>query len=107
MKTGMFVVNESLYTVGGRLCVPTGMWKALLSEFHESDVAGHRSAKQMSILMERRMYWPGMKRDIEDYTARCETCGDNKTYMGLHLGKLRPHLPPRRRPMAGREPDIG
>ena len=39
--------NESLFTAGGRLCVPNSLRDELMTEVHQNDAVGHRGATFM------------------------------------------------------------
>ena len=58
MRAGMYIVNGSLFTAGGRLCVPSDLQNELIKEMHENDSAGHRGARKTLQHMEQRLYWP-------------------------------------------------
>ena len=94
MEIGMYVINGSLFTVSGRLCVPTPLRDDLIREVHECDAGGHRGAASVLHLLQKRVYWPGMERDVRAAVAACDKCGDSKSSTTKHWGKLRPHLPP-------------
>ena len=58
--------------------MPTALRPQLMKEFHETEIMAHRGSKIMNTLMEQRMYWPGMRRDIEEDVNNCDECGDSK-----------------------------
>ena len=54
MQTGMFIIEVALYTVGGRLCIPTDVREELLyDDCHNSEAGGHRGADQMTRMLQR------------------------------------------------------
>ena len=96
MEVGMYVVNGSLFTASGRLCVPTAMRRDLIVELHENNALGHRGAKAVLNLLQARVYWPSMERDVREVIATCDKCGESKATTTKHWGPLRPHMPPTR-----------
>ena len=94
MMAGMYIINESLFTAGGRLCVPNSLRAELTTEVHQNDAVGHRGATSMYQQLIKRLYWPGMERDVRTHVAKCATCASSKSSTQKHWGKLRPHLPP-------------
>ena len=94
MMAGMYVINESLFTAGGRLCVPEALRTELMTEVHQNDAVGHRGATSMHQQLVKRLYWPGMERDVRTHVAKCADCASSKSTTQKHWGKLRPHLPP-------------
>ena len=40
----MYTVNGAIYTVTGRLCVPTALREQLIAEVHSNDASTHRGA---------------------------------------------------------------
>uniref|UniRef100_A0A182F250 RNA-directed DNA polymerase n=1 Tax=Anopheles albimanus TaxID=7167 RepID=A0A182F250_ANOAL len=50
----------------------------LLREFHDAPLGGHVGAKRMRKRLASVYQWKSMKRDIEDYVRKCESCQKNK-----------------------------
>ena len=96
MKVGMYVINGSLHTAAGRLCVPSDLRREVILEMHENDAVGHRGSDAMLHLLRARFYWPSMERDVRTVVSECDACGDSKASTTKHWGHLRPHLPPTR-----------
>ena len=94
MLRGMYTVNDAIYTVTGRLCVPTALRQQLIAEMHTTDSSTHRGADQLLLHLQRRFYWPGMQRDVDQYVADCDVCKECKSATHKHWGDLRPHMPP-------------
>lgn len=46
----------------------------LLQEFHGSAVGGHSGALKTYRRLAAKLYWVGMKKDVEDMVARCDVC---------------------------------
>ena len=70
MMAGMYIINESLFTTGGRLCVPDALRDELMTEVHQNDAVGHRGATSMYQQLIRRLYWPGMERGVRTHEMR-------------------------------------
>ena len=59
-----------------RLYVPQyeeARWR-LLDEVHRSKYTVHPGSTKMYRELKRNFWWPGMKREVADYVARCVTC---------------------------------
>lgn len=50
----------------------------ILREFHDSPMGGHQGMNRTHDRIKRYYSWNGMKKDIEDYIRRCESCQKNK-----------------------------
>jgi hypothetical protein len=59
-----------------RLCVPDikSIWELILKEAHETAYSIHPSIKKMYQDLKKRFLWYGMKREIAEYVARCDSC---------------------------------
>ena len=79
MMAGMYVINESLFTAGGRLCVPNALRSELMTEVHQNDAVGHRGATSMYQQLIKRLYWPGMERDVRTHVAKRADCASSKS----------------------------
>jgi hypothetical protein len=60
----------------GRICVPNikELKDKILREAHESAYSIHSGGNKMYHDLEATYYWYGMKRDIAEYVALCDTC---------------------------------
>lgn len=52
--------------------------KAILYEFHDSPIGGHRGMNKTYEAIKDKYYWPNMKKEIEEYVKRCKSCQLNK-----------------------------
>ncbi len=78
--------GNPLYTINNKLLhqliegayvtlVPQLFRKSLIAKFHRSPPAvGHPGPERTYQQMKRRVYWPGMKADVEDFIEKCELC---------------------------------
>src|SRR5260370_39300475 len=53
----------------------------VLKDYHDAPLAGHPGEKRMKKLMEGKIQWAGMERDIEEYDKGCQECQKNKPDM--------------------------
>ncbi|KAK5793522.1 hypothetical protein PVK06_034672 [Gossypium arboreum] len=75
-----------------RLCIPnTSEVKILiLREVHDSTFALHLGGTKMYCDLRELYWWPGMKRDIVEYVAKCLTCQQVKAVHQVPTGLLQP-----------------
>jgi hypothetical protein len=59
-----------------RLCVPniTSIRELILKEAHEIAYSIHLGSEKMYQDLKKRFWWYGMKREITEYVARCDSC---------------------------------
>jgi hypothetical protein len=59
-----------------RLCVPdiTSIRELILKEAHETAYSIHPGSEKMYQDLKKRFWWYGMKREIAEYVARCNSC---------------------------------
>lgn len=43
----------------------------MLKEFHESPVGGHAGVQRTYIRLSTNFYWPGMKKDVQEFVGQC------------------------------------
>jgi len=61
---------------GKRLCVPEdkAIREAILREAHESAYSIHPQSTKMYLDLKEKYWWYGLKRDVAEYVALCDTC---------------------------------
>jgi hypothetical protein len=61
---------------GKRLCVPEdkAIRDAILREAHESAYSIHPRSTKMYLDLKEKYWWYGLKRDVVEYVALCDTC---------------------------------
>jgi hypothetical protein len=67
--------------IGKRLCVPKNntIRDAILWEAHESAYSIHPSSTKTYLDLKEKYWWYGLKRDVAEYVALCDTCQRVKT----------------------------
>jgi hypothetical protein len=79
-----------------RLCVPKGEAREiLLDEAHNSSYFIHLGSTKMYLDLKTRYWWRGMKKEIAQYVARCDTCQRTKAEHQRPAGLLQPLLVPK------------
>jgi hypothetical protein len=62
-----------------RLCMPKGEARGImLDEAHNSAYSIHPGTTKMYLDLKARYWWRGMKKEIAQYVARCDTCQRTK-----------------------------
>jgi hypothetical protein len=78
-----------------RLCVPKGeAQEVLLNEAHNSAYSIHPGTTKMYLYLKTRYWWRGMKKEIAQYVALCDTCQRTKVEHQKPVGLLQPHPVP-------------
>jgi hypothetical protein len=77
---------------GKRLCVPEDktIRKEILSEAHESAYSIHPRSTKMYLDLREKYWWYGLKRDVAEYVALCDTCQRVKAEHQRPAGLLQP-----------------
>jgi hypothetical protein len=74
-----------------RLCVPKGEARGiLLDEAHNSAYSIHLETTKMYLDLKTRYWWRGMKKEIAQYVAQCDTCQRTKAEHQRPEGVLQP-----------------
>ncbi len=68
--------DEGVLWYKGRICVPSikELKDKILCEAHESAYSIHPGGNKMYHDLKATYWWYGMKRDIAEYVALCDTC---------------------------------
>lgn len=62
----------------------------ILDEFHISHYAGHLGYQKMITALRKEYHWPGMKKNVAEYLARCLECQQIKVEHVHPVGLLQP-----------------
>jgi hypothetical protein len=74
-----------------RICVPKGeAQEVLLDEAHNSAYSIHPGSTMMYLDLKTRNWWRGMKKEIAQHVARCDTCQRTKAEHHRPAGLLQP-----------------
>lgn len=73
---GYSLSPEGLLLFKGNCYVPEfgDLRELVLIEAHKAPYSAHLGVKKMHADLKQHYYWPGMKRDIADFMARCLEC---------------------------------
>lgn len=90
--------ETTVWTVGtkgelryrGRLYVPKAIREEVLRDLHQSKLAVHPCGGKMYHDLGRMYWWPGLKKDIVQFVARCLTCQQVKGDRKKTGGELQP-----------------
>ena len=74
-----------------RLCVPDiKLIRELILKVHETAYSIHPGSEKMYQDLKKRFWWYGMKREIAEYVARCDSCQRIKAEHQRPAGLLQP-----------------
>lgn len=62
----------------------------LLREVHDAPSGGHLGINKTFRRLAQHYYWPGMRRDVQDYVYSCVACSQNKYWNQAPAGLLQP-----------------
>jgi hypothetical protein len=96
---GLLRGDGLLWTIDGRFYVPADreVQSKLLYELHDAPTGGHLGESKTLHKLQKTCYWPGMKKDVEDYVKGCTVCAAVKPSQQMPAGLLQP-LPIPHRP---------
>jgi hypothetical protein len=68
----------------------TELKNLIMDEFHKRPYVGHPGYQKMITTTRKLYFWPGMKRDIAEYIAKCLECQQVKVEHKHPTGLLQP-----------------
>jgi hypothetical protein len=73
---GYQMMNDGLLTYKGRLYIPNcdKLNIFIMDELHKIPYTGHPGYHKMITATRKLFYWPGLKKDIVDFLAKCLEC---------------------------------
>jgi hypothetical protein len=59
-----------------RIYVPSSeeLRNLVLKEMHNFPYVGHHGYQKTIVTVRIQLFWPGMKKDVDDYISRCMEC---------------------------------
>jgi hypothetical protein len=77
---------------GKRICVPEvkAIYETIMREAHESAYSIHPGSTKMYLDLKEKYWWYGMKRDVTEYVALCDTYQRVKAEHQRPAGLLQP-----------------
>jgi hypothetical protein len=80
-----FIFNDGFVFRANKLCIPDGsIHLLLLQEAHGGGLMGHFDVKKTEDVLAAHFFWPGMRRYVERFVARCTTCQKVKSHLNPH-----------------------
>uniref|UniRef100_A0A1B0GHP0 RNA-directed DNA polymerase n=2 Tax=Lutzomyia longipalpis TaxID=7200 RepID=A0A1B0GHP0_LUTLO len=70
--------------------VPRAIVPEILCEVHDAPAGGHLGIKRTLKRVRERFYWPFHTRDVRDFVATCQKCGEKKGPQRKTRGQLSP-----------------
>jgi hypothetical protein len=85
-------MNDGLLTYKGRLYIPNcdDLKRFIMDELHKIPYTGHPGYPKMITTTKKLFYWPGMKKDLANYLAKCLECQQVKVEHKNPVGLLQP-----------------
>lgn len=92
MQQGYELDAAGLLRYKERICVPDqgDIKRKILDENHKIPYAGHPGYQKLITSLRKEYHWPGMKRDVTEYLARCIECQLIKAEHQHPAGLLQP-----------------
>jgi hypothetical protein len=89
---GYQMLDEDMMTYRNKLYIPTcdGLKRFIINELHKRPYIGHPRYHKMITATRKQFYWPGLKKDIADYLAKCLECQQVKAEHRHPIGLLHP-----------------
>jgi hypothetical protein len=96
---GMRLIDGILYNPQDCIYVPDDqvLRTKILQEVHDAPTGGHLGIEKTLVRLGRLCWWPGMRKEVQDYVLSCVSCQSNKSINRLPAGKLQPLPIPNRR----------
>ena len=89
---GFHMDDQGTVWFGKRICVPEvkSIRKSILREAHDSAYSIHPGSTKMYLDLKERYWWYGLKRDVAEHVAICDTCQRVKAEHLTPAGLLQP-----------------
>jgi hypothetical protein len=97
LRDGLLLRYGKLYIPDGMITDRMPLRTAIIREAHAQPLSGHPGQTKLRQLIQQRYYWPGQRKDLQDYCANCYTCRRSHVPRGKKYGLLH-QLPVPERP---------
>jgi hypothetical protein len=89
---GYQMIDGGLLTYRNRLYIPDcdDLKRFIMDELHKRPYTGHPGYQKMITATRKQFYWPGLKKDIANYLAKCIECQQVKAEHRHPAGLLQP-----------------
>jgi hypothetical protein len=89
---GYQMLDGGLLTYRIRLYIPNydDLKRFIMDELHKRPYTGHPGYQKMIVNTRKQFYWPGLKKDIDEYLAKCIECQQVKAEHRHPAGLLQP-----------------
>ena len=86
------MIEEGLLTYINILYIPNcdDLKRFIMDELHKRPYTGHLGYHKMITATRKQLYWPGLKKDLADYLAKCLECHQVKAKHQHLAGLLQP-----------------
>ena len=93
---GLCQWKEEHLWYGKKIWIPEdeGLRMTIISQYHDSSLAGHGGIAKTTELVSRQYYWPKMRETIKRYVKNCDTCQRSKVVRHAPYGLLQPNEVP-------------
>ncbi len=85
-----FKIKNDILLFNNLIYVPNKIRYEVLSAHHDFASAGHLGIQKTSELLSRNFYWPGWRKDVENFVNSCKVCMEMKTAKHKPYGELIP-----------------
>lgn len=92
MPKAVLRFDDGLWYIDGRLCIPDNdaIKLRIFKELHDAPTGGHFGAQKTIDSVNRRFFWPELKKDVTEYCKTCPTCQRSKSSNHKPAGLLQP-----------------
>ncbi len=87
-----YTYGSELLRYKGRLLIggSKGLKERILEQMHNSALGGHSGIHNTYRRIKQHFYWPGMRKDVENWVKNCAVCAQNKVDGSPYSGLLQP-----------------
>ena len=84
--------EDGLLTYKCRIYIPNvaGLRRVVMDEIHQAPYSSHPGYQKTIATARKQYFWPGMKKDMDEYISRCMKCQQVKVEHQQLTGLLQP-----------------